>query len=185
MKFAKAWNKRRVPDRVKLARAAGLEGKRGAAAWGDLNNTEQEALTEAILELSARYQKRRAKIVSKTSKTLGVSKDYLDSQPKWIQEGRAPTEEEFQTEARKPVWSDEHQKMVKSCQKYEPAWPLSQNNGRCVHCIKKKPCTAFFAHTGICETGFFEPDKIRITKWSDFQKQFRKANRRVQKSLGG
>jgi len=142
MKFAKAWSRRRVPDRVKLAHAAGLEGKKGAASWGNLTKTERETLTNTILELSARYQNRRAKIVSKTSKTLGVSTEYLDSQPKWIQEGRAATDEEFQAEARKPVWSDDHQKMVKSCQKYEPAWPLSQNNGRCVHCIKKKPCTA-------------------------------------------
>ncbi len=181
MNFGKAWNKRRVPDRVKLAIKAGLEGKRGSAAWGDLKQEEQDQIHDIILMLSDLHKRRIAKIVSKTSKTLGVSTDYLNSQPRWIQEGRAPTEEEFTKYARRSVWSDEHQRMVKSCQKYEPAWPLSYHNGRCAHCQKKKPCTAFFAHTGICETGEFVPDKIKIIKWSDFQKQFRKANRRVQK----
>lgn len=186
MKFAKAWNKARIPHRCKLAHAAGLEGKRGGAAWAKpkkddnpssfLTEAEKEALTSTILELSARYQKRRAKIISKTAKTLGVSSDYLKGTgQKWLQEGRPPTEEEFQEWAR-----NQH---PKACKKYEPAWPLSGNNGRCVHCVHKKPCTSFFAHTGICETGYFEVDRITITKWSDFQKQYRKATRKVKKVL--
>ena len=112
--FAKVWNKDRIPSRVKLAHAAGLDGRRGGAGWGKpkdgenpnsfLTEAEQQALTDIIWELSARYQKRRAGIIKKTSVKLGVSKDYLESSPKWIQEGRAPTEEEYRDWARRPVW---------------------------------------------------------------------------------
>lgn len=176
--FAKAWNKCRISDRVRLARAAELEGKRGSAAWGDLSQSDQEAITNIILRLSARYQKRRAKIISKTSRKLCVSAEYLDGTgQKWLQEGRAPTDEEFQNWAR-----NQHEK---ACKRYEPAYPLKHNNGRCAHCLKKKPCTSFFSHTGICETGYFHPDRIKITKWSDFQKQYRKAVRKVNRILKG
>ena len=74
MKFAKAWNKRKVLDRVKLAHASDLEGKIGSASWDDLTKDEQRTLIGTILKLSARYQRRWSNRVSKTYKMLGVSK---------------------------------------------------------------------------------------------------------------
>ncbi len=179
MNFKKAWNNRKVSDRVKLSRAAGLEGKRGSAAWEDLSQEDRERLTNTIIYLSDHFKKRYRAISKRTAARLGVSRQYIESQPIWIQEGRAPTYDEFKN------WSrSQHEK---ACQFYEPAWPLNHHNGQCHHylCNRKKPCTSFYAHTGICETGEFVPDKIKIIKWSDFQKQFRKANRRVKKQLEG
>jgi len=177
MNFNKAWNKRRILDRVRLARASGLEGKIGSASWGDITKEEQKAIVDTILRLSSSYKKRRAKIISTTAKKLGVSKTYLEGTgQKWLQEGRAPTWEEFRDWAR-----NQHQR---ACKYYEPAWPLDYYHGKCAHMIfKKKPCTSFFSHTGICETGYFEPERISITTWGDFQKAFKKATRKVKRIL--
>lgn len=174
--MASVWNKRRVSDRVKLCHAAGLEGKPGSADWKDIDKDTREAIIKTILRLAAAHRKRRAKISGKTAKKLGVSKEYILGCPYWVQENREPTEEEFQRWAR-----NQHDK---ACKHYEPAYPLKHYRGRCFHHVKmKKPCTAFFSHSGICETGIFVPDKISITTWSDFQKQYRKAARKVKRIL--
>lgn len=178
MAWARAWNKRPVVDRVKIAHEAGLEGRRGSADWGNIRKKERKALLRIMRELSVRHQKRRAKIVSSTAQKLGVSANFLhNTGQRWLQDGREPTLEEFQNWARK-----QHEK---ACKHYTPAWPLGHYNGKCQHCIEmKRPCTSFFAHTGICETGYFEPDRIKTLPWNEFQKMYRRAMRKVNQKLG-
>jgi len=114
--------------------------------------------------------------VKKVAKKIGVSASYLKYQPHWIQEGRGPTVEEFTAWAR-----NQHKR---ACKRYQAAYPVSGNRGKCHHFITmKKPCVSFFSHTGICETGFFEPERMHHLLWTEFNKQARKAARVVKKEL--
>ena len=174
MDFTDAWNTEKVVNRVKICRAADVLGIRGSAEWKDIPEDERSKLEDTIMALAKKHHKRK----SKMAKKLGVSVEFLENEPVWVQEGRAPTPEEFQDWAR-----SQHEG---ACRRYEPAIPLNRYNGMCYHCKQfGKPCTSFFANTGICETGYFEVDRIKVTPWNVFQKQFRKAERRVGKKLKG
>jgi hypothetical protein len=174
MDFTEAWNREKVVNRVHLAKAADLLGIRGSASWEDIPEDERTKLENTIISLSRKHRER----IVKKAKNLGVSVEFLEGEPIWIQQGRAPTPDEFRDWAR-----SQHKK---SCKRYEPAVPISRYNGMCYHCKEfNKPCTSFFANTGICETGYFEIERIKVTPWNVFQEQFRKAERRVGKKLKG
>lgn len=115
--------------------------------------------------------------VAKVARKIGVSPEYLESCPHWMQEGRGATEAEFTKWAR-------HQHK-RACKEYEAAFPITFLHGKCVHMTKmKKPCVSFFGHTGICETGVFHPERIKIMTWHDFHKAARRAGRKVKQVLG-
>lgn len=176
MNFNDAWNNRPVPDRVKLSVEAGLGGRIGSKDWEDIEPGHQQQLTETIISL---WQRRHAdqERFEQTLKELGCSREYLQSCPIWIQQGRKATAQEF------TKWV--HSQSDKVCRYYKAAWPVSHYRGKCIHYVQnRKPCTAIFAHTGVCETGFFNPDGIKQIRWSDFQKTIRCANRKAREVVG-
>ena len=112
----------------------------------------------------------------KQAKKLDVSVRYLRSCPFWTQEGRAPTIEEFTR------WAKNQHK--RACKEYEAAYPMNYYQGKCQHMIHfNKPRVPFFSHTGICETGYFVPERMHHVLWTTFNKQARKAARTVKKQL--
>lgn len=175
--FEEQWNNLPVPTRVQLALRAGLEGKTGSQNWEQVSDSDLDALVDTINNLAAKHRERRLRTIRKTAKKLKVSPEYLvQTGQVWIQEGRQPTADEFTDWAR-----EQH---PRACKHYQAAWPLKCHNGRCANHIQfNKCCTSFFANTGICETGYFHPERIRIKKWIDFQRLYRLANRRVGKKL--
>ena len=172
--FEEQWNQLPVPTRVQLSLRASLEGKVGSQEWKEIDNTDREKLVTTIHMLALGYQRR----IKATSRKLHCSVEYLEqtNQP-WIKTGRKPTADEFTDWAR--------QQHPKCCKHYQAAWPLASYNGQCDNFIQfGKCCTSFFANTGICETGYFHPERIKIKKWIDFQRLYRKAHRSVEKKLG-
>ena len=121
-------------------------------------------------------ERKYRKQLRRQAKKLGVSVEYLESCQFWIQEGRAPTEEEFTWWAR-----NQHKR---ACKKYEAAYPMNYYNGKCIHMVHfKKPCVSFFSNTGICETGYFVPERMHLHLLTTFNKRARKALREVRKQL--
>jgi len=115
--------------------------------------------------------------VSKVARRLGVSTRFLRGCPQWMQEGRGATEEEF------TIWVRGQHK--RACKEYQAAYPISFYQGKCFHMLHfKKPCVPFFAHTGICETGIFHPERIKNDLPGSFGKSARRASRDVAKMLG-
>lgn len=138
----------------------------------------QEQLDEAEERRARKEEKEESKRLRKQAKKIGVSTKFLRSCQHWIQEGREPTIEEFTNWAR-----CQHKR---ACKRYQAAYPLNYHNGKCRHMLTlKRPCVSFFSHTGICETGYFVPERIRYITWTNFQKSARKAARIVKKELGG
>lgn len=132
----------------------------------------QEWLKEWLKKEDEKAEGKKGREIRKIAKSLGVSTKYLRDQQHWIQEGRAPTEAEF------TAWARNQHKC--SCRTYQAAYPLLYYKGKCVNCLNfKRPCLNFFSHSGICETGYFVPERISISTWNDFQKSFRKARRKV------
>lgn len=120
----------------------------------------------------------KTKALRKVAKKLGIPVGYLKSIQTWLGEGREPTIEEFTKWAR-----SQHKR---ACKEYTAAYPMSYYNGRCLHRILfNRPCASFFSHTGICETGYFIPERIKNLSWKAFNKEARKADRIVKKELKG
>jgi len=120
----------------------------------------------------------RTKEVKKVARRLDVSARFLKSMQPWIQDGRAPTIEEYSSWAR-----GQHKR---ACKEYRAAFPLDYYDGKCQHRVEfGRPCAPFFSHTGICETGYFVPERIRNLGFAKFNKQARKADRIVKKELHG
>jgi len=118
----------------------------------------------------------RSALVKKTAKKLKIGVRFLQSTQPWIQEGRAPTIEEFTDWAR--------QQHKRACKEYEAAYPITHYNGKCQHMLSRdKPCVSFFSHTGICETGYFVPERMPHLILAKFDKQARKAARKVKNTL--
>ncbi len=141
----------------------------------DIVHYTQNELDQVEEQYQKNEGKRYLRQIGKTAKKLGVSRKFLESCQSWIQEDRAPTMEEFTQWAR-----SQHKR---ACKEYESAWPFSHYQGSCAHMIRNKPCVPFFSHTGICETGYFVPERMNHLTWDIFNKQARKAMRMVRREL--
>lgn len=137
--------------------------------------TEKE-LDQAEERRVEKEGRKRRKKLREQAKELGVSVRYLESTQIWVQEGRAPTVEEY------TAWARSQHK--RACKAYQAAYPVDYHRGKCQFLLSfKRPCVAFFSHTGICETGYFVPERMHNLLWTDFNKNARKAGRDVKKIL--
>lgn len=135
----------------------------------------QTQLNEAEEKRAEKEYRKKERRLRKQAKKLGVSVEYLRDCPLWMHRGEKPTEEEY------TLWARNQHK--RACKEYEAAYPLTYFHGRCSHMVRKKACVSFFGHTGICETGVFIPERIKRLTWSDFQKQARRAQRKVKEII--
>lgn len=109
--------------------------------------------------------------ISETAEKLGVSVEFLESQPLWYQEGRAPTAEEY-TE-----WS---RSQKRGCREYIAMEPLSHYQGMCSLYIRNnyRHCGVPFVSKFTCKTGMVEEGKVHHIQWKDFRRNIDRARRR-------
>jgi hypothetical protein len=88
--------------------------------------------------------------------------EWLKQQPKWTQEGRAPTAKEY-TE-----WS---RSQPHACQEYIALEPMGYYNGRCQYYENfGRPCGVPFVRKLNCKMGVVEEGKTHKIPWKDFRR---------------
>lgn len=102
--------------------------------------------------------------IGEVAERLGVSVEYLEAQPTWIQEGRAPTEDEF-TE-----WS---RSQKGGCYEYVAATPISHYQGLCAfYLLSRRHCGVPFVSGLTCKTGLPREGKVVHMTWKRFRRNF-------------